>query len=301
MICLDIQNIRKTYSRNILALKDISFQLTPGVIALVGPNGAGKTTLINILTTLIKPTSGQLSWNSQDVIRTPGIIRQIVGYLPQDFEIYPQLNAWEFLEYMADIKGVEHKIAHKRIKILIEWAGLMEVAQRPMGGYSGGMRQRIGIVQALLNDPQLLILDEPTVGLDPEERIHFRNLLTELAGERIIILCTHIISDVEAIADRIILLHRGCKMGDFLPEDMLNKAKECVWEQVVSSEQINDWRARHVLSGATRRSDGVHLRLVSEERPSESAISLEPSLEDAYLLLLADKDIKFNNLNLTED
>ncbi len=286
LLQLDIEGVGKEYPNKTLGLVDFSLQLTPGVLGLLGPNGAGKSTLMNILATVTKPTWGRVRWNGRDIVRYPDVVRRIIGYLPQDFGVYPHLNAWEFLEYMAVLRGLERKVVRQRIATLLELTNLIDAARRPLGGYSAGMRQRIGIAQALLNDPQLLIVDEPTAGLDPEERIRFRNLLTELAGERIVILSTHIVSDVEAVADRIVLLYKGHQLADLLPEHMLSTVKGQVWEQVVSSAQLNEWRARYIVSGATRRADGVHLRLVSKEPPTPSAIPLEPTLEDAYLLFL---------------
>ncbi len=164
----------------------------PGVLGLLGPNGAGKSSLMRILATVTKPSSGRVLWNDVDIVRNPDTLRNVLGYLPQDFGVYPNLNAYEFLEYLAAVKGIEAGTAKKRIGELLDLVNLTEAAKRPLGGYSGGMRQRVGIAQALLNDPQLLIVDEPTAGLDPEERVRFRNLLSELSGERIVILSTHI-------------------------------------------------------------------------------------------------------------
>ena len=195
---LTIENLSKQYCRDFFGLKDFSLELTPGIIGLLGPNGAGKSTLMRILATINQPTSGTVKWNGTDIVKSPDTLRATLGYLPQDFGVYPNLNAVEFLEYMAAIKGIAPQPARQRIDELLQLLNLAGAARRPLGGYSGGMKQRVGIAQALLNDPQLLIVDEPTVGLDPEERVRFRNLLSDLAGERIIILSTHIVSDVDA-------------------------------------------------------------------------------------------------------
>ncbi len=286
MLHLDIEGVGKEYPGGILGLVDFSLHLTPGILGLLGPNGAGKSTLLNILATATRPTWGRVRWRGQDIVQHPDVIRHVIGYLPQNFGLYPNLDAWEFLEYMAALRGLDRTTAHQRIAALLDLLGLTDVAHRPLGGFSAGMCQRVGIVQTLLNDPQLLIVDEPTAGLDPEERIRFRNLLAELAGERIVILSTHIVSDVEAVADRIVLLHQGHLLADLLPEQMLKTIRGQVWEQVVSSDQLHEWRARYIVSGATRRTDGVHLRLVSKDQPAPTATPLEPTLEDAYLLLL---------------
>ena len=190
-------------------MREFSLKLGPGIVGLLGPNGAGKTTLMSIIATITRPTEGALHWNGAKVANDPNAIRSVLGQLPQDFGVYPNLNAVEFLEYLAAVKGLDAKAARRRIDELLNVVNLSDVRRRPLGGYSGGMKQRIGIAQALLNDPQLLIVDEPTAGLDPEERVRFRNLLSELSGERIVILSTHIVSDVEATATDIALISQG--------------------------------------------------------------------------------------------
>ena len=196
MIC----NLSKQYRRDFWGLCDFDIELCPGVIGLLGPNGAGKSTLMRMLATITQPTGGTVKWNDTDIVKSPDTLRAVLGYLPQDFGVYPNLTGLEFLEYMAAIKGMDAKTARRRIEELLVVVNLVNAAKRPLGGYSGGMKQRVGIAQALLNDPQLLIVDEPTVGLDPEERVRFRNLIADLAGERIVILSTRIASDVEATA-----------------------------------------------------------------------------------------------------
>ena len=201
--------------------------------------------------------------------------------------MYPNLSAVEFLEYLAAVKGVEASAARKRILELLELVNLIDVAKRPLSGYSGGMRQRVGIAQALLSDPQLLIVDEPTAGLDPEERVRFRNLLSELSGERIVILSTHIVSDVEAVATRIALIDRGQLIVHGAPEALLQTVSGRVWELVVPSPELDALRQRYLVSSTAHRSDGVHARVVADRAPGAAARPLEPSLEDAYLSALA--------------
>jgi ABC-type multidrug transport system ATPase subunit len=202
-------------------LRDFDLELGSGVIGLLGPNGAGKSTLMRMLATITQPTAGTIRWNDMDVVKMPDPLRSILGYLPQDFGVYPNLSAIEFLEYMAAIKGMDSKASRRRIEELLEVVNLKDAAKRPLGGYSGGMKQRMGIAQALLNDPQLLIVDEPTVGLDPEERVRFRNLLSDLSGQRIVLLSTHIVSDVEAIATEIVIINKGRKLQHAAPETLL--------------------------------------------------------------------------------
>ena len=280
---LTIMNLSKQYRRDFFGLKDFSLALTPGITGLLGPNGAGKSTLMRILATINQPTSGTVLWNDVDIVKSPDTLRAVLGYLPQDFGIYPNLNAVEFLEYMAAIKGLDSKAARRRIEELLQVVNLVEAAKRPLGGYSGGMKQRVGIAQALLNDPQLLIVDEPTVGLDPEERVRFRNLLTDLSGDRIIILSTHIVSDVEAAASEIVMINRGRKLQHAAPEQLLTLLDGKVWQWVISADKLPELKREYLVSGVLRRENGMQVRVVSETAPAPQAECVAPSLEDVYL------------------
>ena len=222
---LQIEKVSKRYRKGLLALSSFSLELKPGVLGLLGPNGAGKTTLMSILATITKATDGRVLWNGADIAVHPDMLRSVLGYLPQDFGVYPNLSAVEFLQYLAAVKGLDSATAARRIEGLLELVNLTEVRKRPLGGYSGGMKQRVGIAQALLNDPQLLIVDEPTAGLDPEERVRFRNLLSDLSGERIVILSTHIVSDVEATATDIALIAKGTLVAHATPEALLQQVE----------------------------------------------------------------------------
>ena len=286
MMKLTIEGVGKRYRGDFWGLKDFSLELGPGVLGLLGPNGAGKSTLMRILATITRPTEGKISWNGTDVVRSPNELRAELGYLPQDFGVYPNLNAVEFLEDMAAVKGLDAKAARRRIEELLVLVNLTEARKRPLGGFSGGMRQRIGIAQALLNDPRLLIVDEPTVGLDPEERVRFRNLLSDLGGERIVLLSTHIVSDVEATATGIALIDRGRLLACAEPEELLRSVEGKVWEWVLPSSELPAARERWRISSTIRRPDGVHARVVSERPPSAGASPVAPSLEDAYLSAL---------------
>ena len=284
---LEIENVSKTYRGNTAALRSFRLELGPGVLGLLGPNGAGKSTLMRILATITQPSGGRVLWNGTDIRQDPDALRTVLGYLPQDFGIYPNLSALEFLGYLAAVKGLDAASANKRISELLELVNLADAARRPLGGFSGGMRQRVGIAQALLNDPKLLIVDEPTAGLDPEERVRFRNLLSELSGKRIVILSTHIVSDVEAVATDIALIVQGELVVHGVPEALLAGVNGKVWEVVVPSTELAALRQRHLISNTAHRSDGVHARVVSDAAPGPGARSLEPSLEDAYLAALA--------------
>lgn len=291
---LAITNVSKQYPGKIWGLRDVNLKLGPGVLGLIGPNGAGKSTLMRILATITKPTQGTVAWNGADIAKSPESLRAVVGYLPQDFGVYPNLNAVEFLEYMAAIKGVERQAARRRINELLQVVGLMDAHTRPLGGYSGGMKQRVGIAQALLNDPQLLIVDEPTAGLDPEERVRFRNLIADLSGERIVILSTHIVSDVEAAATEIALINKSYLLMHTPPETLLQAVEGKVWEWVVPSTELQSVKAQYLISMTLRRSDGVHVRGVGDTPPGSVAQAVTPTLEDAYLYFISSANGSMN-------
>ena len=242
---------------------------------------------MRILATVTKPTEGRVTWGGVDTGRSPDELRAVLGYLPQDFGVYPNLNAVEFLEYLAAVKGLSRKAASQRISELLEVVNLGDAGRKPLGGYSGGMRQRVGIAQALLNDPQLLIVDEPTVGLDPAKRVQFRNLLSTLSGDRIVILSTHIVSDIEATAMQIAIMNNGQLVTHATPESLLKDVEGMVRSWTVPSDEIPAVSGRHLVSGTTRRSDGIHVRIVAETRPADEAEVLAPTLEDAYLYRIA--------------
>ena len=286
---LHIENVSKQYRKAFWGLRDFTLRLGPGVLGLLGPNGAGKSTLMRIIATITRPTSGAITWNGVDIATQPDTLRRVLGYLPQDFGVYPNLNAVEFLTYLAAVKGLPQKQARQRIDELIQLVNLTEAAYRPIGGFSGGMRQRVGIAQALLNDPQLLIVDEPTVGLDPEERVRFRNLIADLAGERLVLLSTHIVSDVEATATSIALIHRGQLLRHALPEALLQAVEGKVWGWLVSSDALPTLKTQYLIANTTRRADGVLARIVSDAAPDPTATPLPPTLEDAYLYFIANR------------
>jgi ABC-2 type transport system ATP-binding protein len=286
MMILVIEGLSKLYRGKVWGLRDFSLETGHGVLGLVGPNGAGKSTLMRILATVAQPTEGKVTWNDIDIVKSPDELRAVLGYLPQDFGVYPNLNAVEFLNYLAAIKGLDGRSARKRIDELLQVVGLTDLRKRPLGHYSHGMKQRVGIAQALLNDPQLLIVDEPTSGLDPEERVRFRNFLSDLAGERIVILSTHIVSDVEAVATQIAILNQGYLLTHVTPEELLRQVDGKVWEWVIPGSELTTIRQRYMVSSTARRSDGVHVRIVSENAPANGASVGSPLLEDGYLYCL---------------
>jgi ABC-2 type transport system ATP-binding protein len=286
---LVIDGVSKRYSRDRWGVRDVSVELGNGVIGLLGPNGAGKSTLMRILATVTKPTSGRVLWNEVDITRNPESLRAQLGYLPQDFGVYPHLNALEFLGYMAAVKGLSRASARARIAGLLQLLNLTDVARRPLGTYSGGMRQRVGVAVALLGDPRVLIMDEPSVGLDPEERIGLRNLLSDLAAERLILLSTHVVSDVEAVASDLLLIAGGRLLLKASPEELLRRTAGKVWEWTVPAAELAALRQRHVVGSAIRGADGVRVRVVAQERPYITATAVPASLEDAYLHVAAEQ------------
>lgn len=279
---LELNNVTKTY-RGKQAVTDVSMRIGPGVLGLLGPNGAGKSSLMRILSTITRPTSGTVTWNGTDIVARPEPLRRVLGYLPQDFGVYPNLSAGEFLRYLAAVKGLSTRSTKERVDELLELVNLTDTGSRPVGKFSGGMRQRVGIAQALLGDPELLVVDEPTVGLDPEERMRFRNLLGDLASERIVILSTHIVSDIEAIADDIAILTAGELRRRGTPEELLRSADGLVWEAIVPIDAVADVRQRATITRTVRTSRGVRVRAVAHMPPVEGARPVEPDLEDAYV------------------
>lgn len=288
---LSIQQVTKSYGSK-QALNNVTLNLKSGVMGLLGPNGAGKSTLMRMLATIEKPSSGTIMWNGIDITKNPDLLRREIGYLPQDFGVYPNMNPIEFLEYMAAIKGLSIRSSRKRIEELLEILNLSNDRKRLLGGFSGGMKQRVGIAQALLNDPSLLIVDEPTVGLDPQERIRFRNLLSSLSSNRIVILSTHIVTDIESIAPNIAILSKGQLVTYTTPEHLIQTVDNKVWNSVIPSTDLQDMQEKYCISSAIHRSDGVHARIVSDLKPNHNATSLPSSLEDAYLYYVASLGVK---------
>jgi ABC-2 type transport system ATP-binding protein len=281
---LEIRSLAKRYRGGTVGLADFSLTVSEGVLGLLGSNGAGKTTLMSILATVTRPTSGTFLWQGIDAVADPLSVRRILGYLPQDFSVYERLTAREFLRYLGRLKGLSGADLDRRVKELLALVNLHGAADRRLQGFSGGMRQRVGIAQALLGDPKLVIVDEPTVGLDPEERVRFRNLLSEIAQGRVVILSTHIVSDVEAVASRIAVIRGGRLVIEAAPEELLSRAAGRVFAAVVSSGDLAAaQRAVHV-SSLVRRADGVHVRFVGDGAALPGARGVEPTLEDAYLL-----------------
>jgi ABC-2 type transport system ATP-binding protein len=284
---LRLEEVGFRYRSGKHAVDGVSLDLGPGILGLLGPNGAGKSTLMRMLSTLARPSAGRILWRGEDIVRRPDVLRAQLGYLPQDFGVYPALSAREFLHYLAAVKGLAPRAIAERVDACLAQVGLQDAADARLGGFSGGMRQRVGIAQALLNDPALLIVDEPTVGLDPEERMRFRHLLTDLGGQRLVILCTHIVPDVEASATSIAVLLAGRLRFAGMPDALVARARGRVWEWDVPAARLAELRARLTISASLRRGELVRVRAVADDAPEAGAAAVEPSLEDAYTWLLA--------------
>ncbi|MFL6537014.1 MAG: ABC transporter ATP-binding protein [Chthoniobacterales bacterium] len=279
---LSIEQVSKRFRAGNFGVRDLSFEAKSGVIGLLGPNGAGKTTLMQMIATITRPTSGRILFHGTDIAKRPNELRRRLGYLPQDFGVYDNLTALEFLRYFAALKGVR---SNKRIVEMLETVNLHSVANRQLGGFSGGMKQRLGIAQALINDPELVIVDEPTAGLDPEERVRFRNVLSEIGFGKLVILSTHIVSDIESIATEIAVMKEGALITISAPENLLRAAAGHVWQAVMPSGEFERVRTTVKISSAVRKPDGVHIRFVGPA-PEIAADTVEPELEDAFLYLM---------------
>jgi ABC-2 type transport system ATP-binding protein len=288
---IEITKLSKHY-KNHHALDDINLQIPTGMFGLLGPNGAGKTTLMRTLATLLKPTDGDITMNTLSIKDQPDKIRHHIGYLPQHFKIYPGLTGYEFLDYVAVMKGIKDK-KHRRNEIeqRLEDVNLQDKAKKKIKTYSGGMRQRLGIAQALMGNPDVLIVDEPTAGLDPEERIRFRNLLARFSLDRTVILSTHIVADIESSCQQLAVLHKGSLVLNGSLQELQQQALGRVWEFETSgsASQHEVLRSTQVIS--TRKTpSGLLYRVIADEAPSSTAKLLQPTLEDGYLALIGGAD-----------
>ena len=279
---LSVDRLTKHYGSKI-AVDQVSATLKPGVYGLLGANGAGKTTLMRMLCAILESTSGEVFLDGKEITSMGADYRNVLGYLPQDFGYYPNYTVKEFLMYISALKGIPRKIAKKRTEKLLEEVGLSHVAQKKIKTFSGGMKQRVGIAQALLNNPEILILDEPTAGLDPKERVRFRNLLSDYAGDKIVILSTHIVSDIEAIADEVLLMKKGKIVLQGSVPELIKKADGKVWELTVPSAEAKEWQAKVTVANLRHEGGQMVLRIISDNMPGEMAVPCEATLEDLYL------------------
>lgn len=281
---LELNNVTKSYSKGSYALKGFTLNIPKGILGILGPNGAGKSTLIKLISTMEKPLSGNIVYKGINIVKKPDHIRKELGYLPQDFGAYNSLNSYEFLEYVAALKGLAGQGVKDKIEELLRELNLSSVAKHQIGSYSGGMKQRIGIAQALLNNPGILILDEPTVGLDPEERLRFKDLLSDLGGQRIIIISTHIVSDIESIADRIVVMQNGAILLQGNQNYLLDNMKGLVFELFVSYDRVAEFKSKNLIISSTRVNEGFKIRFIKAKNSSEGT-EVVAKLEDLYIYL----------------
>lgn len=285
---LEFDDLTKEFG-DFTAVNHINLTMTNGVYGLLGVNGAGKTTLMRMLCTLLKPTSGTICCNGKDIFNMDSEYRKLLGYLPQDFGFYPEFTVEDYLLYIAALKGIRPVVAKKRVKELISKVGLSKAAHKKMKKLSGGMKRRAGIAQAMLNNPKILILDEPTAGLDPNERIRFRNLISELSEDRLVLLSTHIVSDIEYIANEIWLMKDGEVLHKGSIEGLINSMTETVWECLVPKNRVSDFMEKYKISNMKSEINQIMLRIISHEKPVENAMRVEASLEDVFLYYFGEK------------
>ncbi|MBD5393605.1 MAG: ABC transporter ATP-binding protein [Lachnospiraceae bacterium] len=279
---LELIDVQKSYKDKI-AVGNTNVCFEHGVYGLLGENGAGKTTLMRMICGILRPDRGSIMCDGLPIIQLQGEYRKLLGYLPQDFGYYKEFTAWRFLNYIAALKAIPEDYAKMKINELLQTVDLMQVKDKKLKTYSGGMIRRIGIAQALLNEPEILVLDEPTSGLDPKERVRFRNIISSLGKQRIVILSTHIVSDVEYIADKIMIMKSGKLIQMGTAQQILKSVENCVWKCAVSEREAEELNKKYIVSNLKNRDDKVELRIVAKEKPIPDAVTEECSLEDAYL------------------
>lgn len=285
---LEIDDLTKEFG-DFIAVNHMNLIMTSGVYGLLGVNGAGKTTLMRMLCTLLKPTSGNIRCDGKDIFEMDSEYRKLLGYLPQEFGFYPEFTVEDYLLYIATLKGIRPIVARKRVKELIAKVGLSKAVHKKMKKLSGGMKRRAGIAQAMLNNPKILILDEPTAGLDPNERIRFRNLISELSEDRLVLLSTHIVSDIEYIANEILLLKDGSLICRGTAEELIHSMKENVWRCSVERAQVFAAQKTYKVSNIKSEDHRAELRIISKEKPFANAVQENPNLEDVFLCYFGEK------------
>lgn len=282
---LKIENLSKSFGE-VKALNHMSFTFTPGVYGILGPNGAGKSTLINLITNNIARQEGQIFWNGREILKGNKEYRKVLGYMPQQQGYYEDFTAGAFLMYMAHLKGLDRRTARSRSQELLHIFNLESARNKRIGGFSGGMKQRLLLAQALLNDPELLILDEPTAGVDPQERIHIRNYISQIATNRIVLLATHIVSDIEAIAKEILLLKSGNVIESDTPGRLIEKVRKYVWNVEIAEAELPDMQARYLISNLRKNEKGLSLKVISEESFANAQPEKAVNLDDVYLYFI---------------
>lgn len=287
---LSVNNVSKSYG-DFLVLKDINLELSKGVYGLLAPNGAGKTTLIKMLTTLLYPTEGEILYDGKDIVKMDEDYRDILGYLPQNFGYYKNYSPTKYLLYLAVLKGIEKKTAKNKVEEVLKSVGLEEVKDKKMKKFSGGMIQRVGIAQAILNDPKVLILDEPTAGLDPKERVRFRNLISELSMNRIVILSTHIVSDLESIANEIIMIKDGAIAYKDNIEGICKMLQGKIYEAEVNFKDIEGFKGKYFSLSERQENEKARVRFICDGKVEGQWEAVYPNLEDVFLYVYKDEQI----------
>lgn len=282
---LKIENLSKRFG-DVKALNHINFTFTPGIYGILGPNGAGKSTLINLITNNIAREEGQIFWNGKDILKGNKEYRKILGYMPQQQGYYEDFTAGSFLMYMSHLKGLDRRTAKRRVEELLGVFHLESARNKRIGGFSGGMKQRLLLAQALLNDPKLLILDEPTAGVDPQERINIRNYISQIATNRIVLLATHIVSDIEAIAKEIIILKSGNMVETDTPGRLIAKVQRYVWNVEVAEADLPDMQAKYMISNIRKSETGLSVKVISEEPPENAEPEKAVNLDEVYLFYI---------------
>lgn len=279
---LKVEQVTHQY-KNFTALNNINVEFTPGIYGLLGPNGAGKSTFMRILVDVLAPTSGIVNYNGRNITVLKTQYREILGYLPQEFNGYPHFTAYQFLIYIANLKGLSKGFAKQRVDELLQLVGLDNAKNQKLKGFSGGMKRRVGIAQALLNDPDILILDEPTAGLDPSERIRLRGILSKMAKNKIIILSTHIVSDIESVADQVLLLRKGELIEHATPTEFLEEMKGQVWIVELTEQEALPLMDTCIVSNIHQQGTNIELRIVATQKPHPDATNVPAKLEDIYV------------------
>ncbi len=280
---LTISNVSKTYANGLKALTDVNLTIAPGMFGLLGPNGAGKSTLMRTIATLQDPDTGSIMLGDIDVLKQKEELRKVLGYLPQDFGFYPKVNAEDMLQHFAVLKGINNKTERKDIcDALLHQTNLYEARKRNLSEYSGGMRQRFGIAQALLGNPKLIIVDEPTAGLDPAERNRFHNILSDLGENIIVILSTHIVEDIKNLCPRMVIMNRGQVLLDGKPSDTIVAMRNTVWKLMIDKNELNAYKEKYKIISAKVVEGKVLIHVKSDTLPDAAFSVVEPDLEDVY-------------------
>lgn len=285
---LEIKNLIKKYGDKVV-VDQISLELKEGVYGLLGPNGAGKTTLMRMIADVLKPTKGEILVEGINKNKLAADYRDLIGYLPQDIGYYNNFTAQRFLEYVSALKGIDRRKAKKKICELLEIVRLTEYKDKKIGKFSGGMKQRLGIAQSLLNNPKILILDEPTAGLDPNERIRFKNIIADISKDRVVILSTHIVSDIEFIANEILIIKEGRLIQRAKPLELTHKLTGKVWALEVTESELHDINSKYKIANICRENNSITVRIVGDKKPNEYAKDEKPNLQDVFLYYFNEK------------